>query len=937
MIGLPLGFGAPLILLGLIALPIIWWLLRMTPPKPNQEVFPPLKILLQILKKEETPQKSPWWLTLLRLALAGLVVMALAEPVVNPQNSRLTGEGPLAIVIDNSWASAPIHDSQMRTASNLIDLAEAGDRPVILLASADDENSVIGPFDAATGRTRLAAIKAQPVPGLGASAQAKIAALSNDSKPREIAWLSAGLESKNEKLLLESLVKSGAVSVLWYGPGAFSPLAISATENTADTLAVTVLRLEGAALPAGGRQLLALDDKGRQLAETPLNFPSGKAEATVQFALPLELRNDIAAVRIAGEQNAGAVRLLDDRMRRKRVGLLSGATSDVSEPLLSPLYYIDRALAPFADLAQPRSAELSSAISELIDGRPSVIIMADVGTIPEASQQTLSAWIEKGGVLIRFAGPRLAASADDTLLPVKLRRGERALDGAMSWTVPQSLMPFGEKSPFAGIDISADLAVNRQVLAEPAPDLAERSWADLADGTPLVTALRRGRGTLVLFHVTPSPTWSNLPLTGAFVEMLRRTVNLAQTGPAVSLTGAKSILPPFRMISADGVIAAPPSNAKPLALTASTKPAVTFANPPGLYGAADGALALNLLDASDRLIAAKAPVLSIPVIEDVYQSNEPRPLKGALMMAALALLAIDCLVVLWMTGAFSARRLGSAATIALAMLISAPHDRAVADSAPQAHVPDDIAIEAISRTRLAYVETGDAAVDKTSHDGLFGLTIYLRDKTALDPADPVAVDLGKDELTFFPMIYWPIDANAAMPAPAAIARADAYMRQGGTILFDTRDQDLTAFDLSGRGSPANQRLRDILDNMNVPPLEPVPADHVLTKSFFLLKDFPGRYFGGPLWVEASSPAGEAEDRPVRTGDGVSPILITTNDFASAWAMDEQGNFLFSTVPSDEVQREHAFRTGINIVMYMLTGNYKSDQVHIPALLERLGQ
>ena len=76
---------------------------------------------------------------------------------------------------------------------------------------------------------------------------------------------------------------------------------------------------------------------------------------------------------------------------------------------------------------------------------------------------------------------------------------------------------------------------------------------------------------------------------------------------------------------------------------------------------------------------------------------------------------------------------------------------------------------------------------------------------------------------------------------------------------------------------------------------------------------------------------------MRTGDGVSPIIITSNDFASAWAMDDNGNFLYSTVPADNLQREHAFRTGINIVMYMLTGNYKSDQVHIPALLERLGQ
>ncbi|HZP20344.1 MAG TPA: DUF4159 domain-containing protein, partial [Bauldia sp.] len=69
----------------------------------------------------------------------------------------------------------------------------------------------------------------------------------------------------------------------------------------------------------------------------------------------------------------------------------------------------------------------------------------------------------------------------------------------------------------------------------------------------------------------------------------------------------------------------------------------------------------------------------------------------------------------------------------------------------------------------------------------------------------------------------------------------------------------------------------------------------------------------------------------------STILITENDFAAAWATDENGNYLFPTVPTDPRQREMAYRAGVNIVMYTLTGNYKADQVHVPALLERLGQ
>ena len=135
----------------------------------------------------------------------------------------------------------------------------------------------------------------------------------------------------------------------------------------------------------------------------------------------------------------------------------------------------------------------------------------------------------------------------------------------------------------------------------------------------------------------------------------------------------------------------------------------------------------------------------------------------------------------------------------------------------------------------------------------------------------------------------------------------------------------------------SKALSRLIGQLDVPPLEPVPETHVLTKSFYLMRDFPGRWDGGTLWVEAQ-PEGEADrsERSRRT-DGVSSIVVTSNDLASAWALDEHNRPLYATVPGGEVQREMAFRAGVNLVMYALTGNYKADQVHVPALLERLGQ
>jgi hypothetical protein len=237
-------------------------------------------------------------------------------------------------------------------------------------------------------------------------------------------------------------------------------------------------------------------------------------------------------------------------------------------------------------------------------------------------------------------------------------------------------------------------------------------------------------------------------------------------------------------------------------------------------------------------------------------------------------------------------------------------------------------------TRLAYVSTGDPELDQVSEAGLRGLSQALFRRTAVEPAEPMAVNLETDELAFFPLLYWPVDADIERPSDEAIAKVDAYMKNGGTILFDTRDQGAGEF-MSG-ASPATLALRRILSGLDIPALEPVPRDHVLTKTFYLLDAFAGRWSGSPLWVEALTTEA-MENRPARAGDGVSPILITANDMAGAWAMSEDGSFMFPTVPNDPYQREMAIRAGINIAIYTMTGNYKADQVHIPALLERLGQ
>jgi hypothetical protein len=321
------------------------------------------------------------------------------------------------------------------------------------------------------------------------------------------------------------------------------------------------------------------------------------------------------------------------------------------------------------------------------------------------------------------------------------------------------------------------------------------------------------------------------------------------------------------------------------------------------------------------------------------ESLEPQPstLIWPWLLAAAALFAVlDGLAVLFLSGRLT-RRAVAAASIALAVALLWPvaSDHAFAQTQARDAAATERAVKATTETELAYVVTGDSQIDATSRAGLHGLSLFLADRTALEPGDPAAVDIATDELAFYALLYWPIDPAEPTPSAETMAKIDTYMKNGGTVLFDTRDAG--GFNATGGDTPEALKLRQILSYVDVPPLEPVPPDHVLTKAFYLLSDFPGRWDNSPLWVESLSDTPQERNRPARGGDGVSPILITGNDFAAAWAIDDNGLWLYPTVPSDPRQREFAFRSGVNIVMYALTGNYKADQVHVPALLERLGQ
>ncbi|WP_298859219.1 DUF4159 domain-containing protein [uncultured Sulfitobacter sp.] len=915
-----IGFTAPWLLLALGALPILWLLLRAVPPAPIKQRFPGVALLLGLKDDETVSDRTPWWLLLLRMLAIAAIIIGLAGPVLNPEAEQAEGDGPILFVLDGSWAGATRWSQQQEAIEAQLTRASRIGRTVGFLTLTRPAEPVF--LSADVWRSRLpgfAPAPWQPNPNMLDRASVAIA----DVGDFDTLWFSDTLGYEGRDALLDTLQQRGTVEAYETGTNVLALLPATYEDGAVQ---LRILRATAGAerevvIQAQGRDPAG---NGRILASATATFEQGATEAQTALVLPSELRARITRFDIAGQRSAGASTISDDGLRRREVALISARENREGLELLSPLHYIEQALNPTADL-------LNGSLGDVLPANPDVIVLADIATLSEAEATPLTEWVESGGMLVRFAGPRIAASDisrvdEDPLMPVRLRAGGRSVGGAMSWGEPKALSPFSNGSPFFGLNIPEDVTVSAQVMAQPDPTLAERVIASLTDGTPLVTRKNVGQGQIVLFHVTATAEWSTLPLSGLFVEMMERLA-ISSSAASTSLTALEGttwiprrVLDGFGTLSDAGTL---PGVDGPMLIEAPTGPML----PPGLYASGDRTLARNVLTADSTLTRSIWP-LDVPVRGLAVAPEQP--VAGWLLSLAILLLLADVVVSLSLSGRLLSRSNAAATIFGALMLFGMPADAQTAE--------EEFALSATSELTLAHIITGDAQVDEVALAGLTGLSDTLFFRTSVEPSSPLGVNIESDELAFFPILYWPITSRQPTPSTEAYAKLNKYLRSGGMILFDTRDADTASF---GASSPNGRKLQELAAPLDIPALEPLPSDHVITRTFYLLQDFPGRHNSRDVWVEAADPnAEQIEGMPFRDlNDGVTPVVIGGNDWAAAWAVTASGAPLLPVGRgfSGERQREIAYRFGINLVMHVLTGNYKSDQVHVPALLDRLGQ
>ncbi len=878
------AFAAPGMLALLLSLPLIYWLLRMIPPLPRLVRFPAIRLLIGLEPTEQTPSKMPWWLLLLRLLLATALILAVARPLLNPQ-AELPGKGPLMLVIDDGWSSAPGWTTRIAHAERLIQRAERANRPVVLAGTApaplDAPALKKGAMRPDEARTLLRAFRPKPWPTARAAAATAIDQMQVDPGAYVI-WLSDGLEDEGAGKLTERLRRFDGLQVI-VPDQATTPLLLLPPAAEGRDLKVQALR----PVADGPRRVAiqAADEQGRTVARIDLDFAANATKGEGTLPAPPELRNRMARLDIEAQGGAGSMVLLDERSRRRPVAILGEQPTANGQPLMQEVYFLEKALDPYVSL--------TIGDRETVLTRNTAVLLIPDGAAPSAAdREEIAKWIEGGGIAVRFAGPNLAAGGD-TLVPTRLRLGDRALGGVMSWGQPTALAEFPANSPFLGIPIPKDVRISQQVLAEPTPDLADKTWARLTDGTPLVTAEKRGQGYLVLMHTTANTSWSNMALSGLFVNMLQRLVTLSR---GVAGDGVNKALKPWRTLDGFGRLGAPPAGAQILPPDADEtfKPKPT--TPPGLYGDENAQVAFNI---GGRVPEPKPLVLPVGVSTDKLSEGGETDLSRWFLLAALLMLLADLFLSLWLRGLLGKAvrfggKAGRAAPAALLLVgasflvVVAPAPNASAqilssgfmtlqasahfptsfgttaygdlrrlDRGPEGRVErpslndkpliverrslrsalrapvetteigftrslpratprgapvettgigsapslsratprgapvettegsgfirvadqpakpgppplsEEQALKGALDIRLAYIVTGDKEVDDISKAGLEGLSEILRNRTSVEPADPVGLDLEKDEPRLYPLIYWPITSTQ----PALSAKA----------------------------------------------------------------------------------------------------------------------------------------------------------------------
>ncbi len=917
-----LNFLYPALLWTALALPILWFVFKTIPPHPRLIKLPTARFLKDIETEDSQKDDIPWWLKALRILMMAMIILAAAAPFLAPKTDITIDGEALGIVFDNSWAAAPQLENQKDKALSLILRAEQKGKNIVLIEAIPEHKNlspitIVTPADA---RNRVKHIHAYPWEAdHSALLEALKAQQEKLTQAKTYHWLGHGYNDGDIEVVSDYIAEKG--KVIYYKPEDKKiARTLKSALNKDGRDSYKFMQFDGFYYNDQSDFKLYLKDRfSTVLSFIGLDDILNNTNEDIT-TLWNSIDNDDDAVpsymQLGIFKHAGAVYYLPAEILKQKVGVLSAhdAVDNEESPLIQSIYYISKAVEGKA----PYSID---PLDKLLDWGAKLIIVPEDFVLSQKDIQRLDKWVNDGGTLLRFPPSKQGhGETIDTLIPIELLAEERSIAGRLDWQEPLTLAKIPEDSPLAGIPLDKSLEIKRQVLATPSAKDHAQIWAVASDGTPIISARAQGHGLIILIHTQAKPGWSNMPITGFFVNVLHRIVDIS-SGARMQISKTTDIenpesqsFAPYKLINASGELVAPDQTQAELTIQDIRSKPLSYDFRPGIYHSNNAEYIINLGDKLGplRLVSAK----DIKGTIEGYSTEVNINLQIYFLLAALFLFFCEWLSSALLSGAryklhFVPRFKASILLCALliGLLTAAPAWAQSRDDAERAN-----------SLNLAYVETANPIVNAMAQKGLQYVANAIMQRTALQNVRVTPVNISNDDLAFYPLLYWPIESTPL--GDKAYAKLNDYMNTGGMLFVDIRN----GRKLSQSFYAQNQPLSLLSEKLFIPLLKPLPEEHVLRKSYYLLStaNIAGRYDGGDIWLDLGDNSGSTA---IEDNQHVAAFIIGANDWISLWA-DES---------ADIYKREKALRFGINLVMYALTGTYKQDQVHTKAILERLEQ
>ena len=282
-----------------------------------------MRLLLGLDPKDTQPARTPWPILALRLAVGALIILAMAGPLWNGV-AALAGSGPLLVLIDDGWPAAPSFEKRVEFARERLEAAARAGRTVAVKAMSQGGQDV-APLDMAEIEGRLRSLAPVPYAPDRDAALPAIEQFPRGSPKRRSYGSPTASNSARQAVLPRALAAlTRSIEVVTDG-GAAPRRRRSRQPGRGACCPRYALRFDR---PGERDSCRALDGQGREVGRAPFDFGANLA-AEARFELPVELRNDISRVVVDGERSAGATWLVDERSRRRRVAIASGASADV--------------------------------------------------------------------------------------------------------------------------------------------------------------------------------------------------------------------------------------------------------------------------------------------------------------------------------------------------------------------------------------------------------------------------------------------------------------------------------------------------------------------------------------------------------------------------------------------------------------------------------